>query len=186
MNNTNKKGFTLIELLVVIAILAVLMVAVALILNPAELIRQGRDSTRLSDLAAVHRAIGLWFADLQEVEFVTTTGQCTYDALSPFNGACVANASTTVSGSGWVPVDFTAMSTGAPLSRLPLDPVNNADYYYAFIGNDSQEYEINANMESIRYSHDAGTNPGDNDVESTDGGDNDDWYEVGNISALNL
>jgi prepilin-type N-terminal cleavage/methylation domain-containing protein len=38
----NTKAFTLIELLVVIAILAVLAVAVTLILNPAELIRQGR------------------------------------------------------------------------------------------------------------------------------------------------
>ena len=63
----NRKGFTLIELLVVIAILAVLAVAVTLILNPAELVRQGRDSTRLSDIGTVHRAIGLYFADQQEL-----------------------------------------------------------------------------------------------------------------------
>ncbi len=50
-----EKAFTLIELLVVIAILAVLAVAVTLILNPAELIRQGRDSIRLSDLATINK-----------------------------------------------------------------------------------------------------------------------------------
>jgi len=59
----NTKAFTLIELLVVIAILAVLAVAVTLILNPAELIRQGRDSTRLSDLATINKALGLYQTD---------------------------------------------------------------------------------------------------------------------------
>ena len=58
-----EKAFTLIELLVVIAILAVLAVAVTLILNPAELIRQGRDSIRLSDLATINKALGLYQTD---------------------------------------------------------------------------------------------------------------------------
>ena len=49
-----KKGFTLIELLIVIAILAVLGVTVTLVLNPAELLRQGRDSTRISDLSSIN------------------------------------------------------------------------------------------------------------------------------------
>ncbi len=53
------RGFTLIELLVVIAVLATLAVAVVLVLNPAELIKEGRDTTRISDLAALNNAIGL-------------------------------------------------------------------------------------------------------------------------------
>src|SRR6056297_1976317 len=55
MNLDNNQAFTLIELLVVIAILSVLAVAVTLILNPAELMRQARDSTRLSDLATINK-----------------------------------------------------------------------------------------------------------------------------------
>src|SRR3989338_2108717 len=49
----NSKGFTLIELLVVIAIIAVLAVAVILTLNPAELLKQARDSTRVSDMSTL-------------------------------------------------------------------------------------------------------------------------------------
>ncbi|HMB17540.1 MAG TPA: type II secretion system protein [Candidatus Paceibacterota bacterium] len=177
------KGFTLIELLVVIAILAVLAVAVTLILNPAQLVRQGRDSTRMSDLAAVHRAIGLYLADRQEVTFSDVTN-CTAGGTAPTSGSCTEIATTTVDSNGWVPIDFTAMSTGAPLSRLPLDPVNSTDHFYVFDSNEDEEYELNAAMESNRYSS---SGPADNDdVESTDGGDNDDWYEIGNDSDLNL
>ncbi|MDP1706581.1 MAG: prepilin-type N-terminal cleavage/methylation domain-containing protein, partial [bacterium] len=51
------KGFTLIELLVVIAILAILSVAVVLIIYPADIIRQSRDSNRLTDLANLSKAV---------------------------------------------------------------------------------------------------------------------------------
>ena len=183
----NRKGFTLIELLVVIAILAVLAVAVTLILNPAELVRQGRDSTRLSDIGTVHRAIGLYFADQQELTFTAST-TCTAASTTycPTTGitACSStyvNASTTVDAGGWVNIDFTGMTTGAPLARLPIDPVNKAPNFYVFASQTNETYEIDANMESTRYA-----NEGGDDVESTDGGDNDDWYEVGNDSELNL
>ena len=48
MNSTRKLGFTLVELLIVIAILAVLAVAVVLVINPVQLVKAARDSTRLS------------------------------------------------------------------------------------------------------------------------------------------
>jgi prepilin-type N-terminal cleavage/methylation domain-containing protein len=176
----NRKGFTLIELLVVIAILAVLAVAVTLILNPAELVRQGRDSTRLSDIGTVHRAIGLYFADQQEITF-SAEGFCTSGTSASTTQGCTENATTTVDGNGWVPIDFTGMTTGSPLARLPLDPVNNSANFYVFVSDINEMYELNANMESTRYG-----NGGGDDVESTDGGDADTWYEVGNDSELNL
>ena len=58
MKNNKKKGFTLIEFLVVIAIIAILAVVVVLTLNPAELLRQARDSNRVSDFATFKSAIG--------------------------------------------------------------------------------------------------------------------------------
>ncbi len=63
-NLKNQKGFTLIELLVVIAIIAILAVVVILTLNPAELLRQSRDSNRVSDFATLKSAIGLYSEDV--------------------------------------------------------------------------------------------------------------------------
>ena len=56
-------GFTLIELLVVIAIIAILAVVVVLTLNPAQLLAQSRDSNRISDMATLKSAIGLYITD---------------------------------------------------------------------------------------------------------------------------
>src|ERR1019366_5657121 len=58
-----RKAFTLIELLIVIAIIAILAVVVILVLNPAQLLAQSRDSARLSDLANLTNALGLYKLD---------------------------------------------------------------------------------------------------------------------------
>src|SRR4030042_7056793 len=56
-------GFTLIELVLVIGILAILAVVVVVVLNPAEWLRQSRDSNRLSDLQTINSALGYYLAD---------------------------------------------------------------------------------------------------------------------------
>jgi prepilin-type N-terminal cleavage/methylation domain-containing protein len=63
MYASSRKAFTLIELLVVIAIIAILAVVVVLTLNPAELLRQSRDSNRLFDLATIINAINIYNTD---------------------------------------------------------------------------------------------------------------------------
>ena len=55
-------AFTLIELLVVIAIIAILSIVVVTTLNPVQLLMQGRDSNRLSDLATMNTALGIYLA----------------------------------------------------------------------------------------------------------------------------
>ena len=177
-NLKSKKGFTLVELLVVIAILAVLAVAVVVVLNPAELLKQARDSTRISDLAAINSAIALYFADVAPSSF-NSSSTCTVSACTfPGGGSTPERVSTTVvTGSGWVKIDFTAISSGSPLARLPIDPVNNATLYYAFkVSSTVGAYEINAKMESIKY---ATTSASEVVSSSKDGGDTAGWYEVG-------
>jgi len=164
-SKNKEKAFTLIELLVVIAILAVLAVAVTLILNPAELIRQGRDSTRLSDLATIEKAIGLYQVDqpgawlgtssIAYISLPDSNPDCSsYNLLSLPDGwsyHCVPSASSTaVDGTGWIPINLTQISFSSPLSKYPIDPVNSATsslYYTYYAGS----YELTANVESIRY-----------------------------------
>lgn len=179
-----KRGFTLVELLVVIAILSVLATAVIVVLNPAELIKQARDSTRISDLAALNSAIALYLADISSPGW-SSVFRCTASISTyPLSSSCTTvSTSTVVTGSGWIPVTFTDISNGSPLSVLPLDPVNSTTYAYAYSHTASSTYELDANMESTKYS--AG---GNSDVESNDkdGGNNSGWYEIGNDPGLDL
>ena len=58
-----KSAFTLIELLIVIAIVAILAVVVVLTLNPAQMLAQGRDSNRISDMSTLNTAVNLYTTD---------------------------------------------------------------------------------------------------------------------------
>ena len=182
---STQKGFTLIELLIVIAVLAVLSTAVVLVLNPAEILKQGRDSTRLSDLDTINRAIALYLSDVSTTTWVTTD-YCTGVGTSlPGGGTCTSNAVTAVNGTGWIPVNLTAISVGSPLSRLPLDPVNDSastacagtltGCFYAYEADATMgNYKLYTNLESQKYAT----------KESADGGTVADWYETGRTLSL--
>lgn len=192
----SKQGFTLIELLVVIAIVAILSVVVILTLNPAELLKQSRDSNRVSDGATLKSSLALYLADGGTALATSSLyGTCYMTAASTISpGPCnvffttglavsSTNAARTIAGSGWVPVNFSAISSGAPFSMLPIDPVNNASYYYAYAATSTnlvwKIYMLN--MESGKYRA-----SGTSDVVSTDGGTQNSSFEVGTASALVL
>ncbi len=180
-------GFTLIELLVVIAIIAILMVAVVITLNPSELLKQSRDSNRLSDMSTLKTAIALYQADVTMTTPLGTAGTC-YNSFG-INASCTStiptgeflsvlaiNASTSrvVDGSGWIPVDFNLISSGAPISQLPIDPINSASYFYGFEASGTSMFKLTMKTESAKFSA-----SGTADVESTDGGSFNDTYETG-------
>jgi len=194
-----RKGFTLIELLVTIVIISVLFVVVTLTLNPAELLKQARDSNRVSDLGTLKTALSLYLTDVSSPNlasssagyaacYLSTTSNngTTTDKCGVFSGAFAPNMSSTaatyknIDSTGWVPVNLKQFSAGTPFSALPTDPLkNNTNYYYAYAACSNGTFEIDAFMESKKYNA-----SGTNDVVSTDGGSSNLIYEVGNSLAL--
>ncbi|MBU6141765.1 prepilin-type N-terminal cleavage/methylation domain-containing protein [Patescibacteria group bacterium] len=184
------KGFTLLELIIVIGIIAILGTVSVLVLNPAQLFAQARDTTRISDLASVSSAIGLYLSSVSSPNLGASSFTCGTNFGSSYSGATGkfltavgaeahgGVASTT--GTGWVAVDFTQITGGSPLSVLPKDPTNSATYNYQYSCNSTnQTYELDAKMESTRYSQ-----GGSDDKESTDGGDVANEYETGSSLTL--
>lgn len=165
----NKKGFTLIELLITIGILAILATLVVLVLNPAELFRQARDSQRLGDLATLQRAISYYMSTATNPTiaaagpFATTGTACGFGT-----SACTATTRNiyAVDNTGWVPISLNLSQGGAPIARLPQDPSQDAttpnSYFYSFKGDTTTlVYEINARLESSKYKVQMGTDGGD-------------------------
>jgi prepilin-type N-terminal cleavage/methylation domain-containing protein len=85
-------------------------------------------------------------------------------------------------GTGWIPVNFETLTSGSPISNLPLDPVNTITdvaavastdlvYRYACRAN-NLTFEINAQLESEAYTV-------SDDKRTKDGGNNDNYYETG-------
>lgn len=169
-----KKGFTLIELLIVIGILAILATVVVLVLNPAQLLAQARDSQRISDLSSVKSAIALYLSTATSAA-VAATARSSNSAIVVATCGTTGAASSSVDGTGWVAINLTQTSGGSALSALPNDPTNSATYQYIYMGNvTAYTFELDGNLESTKY---AG-------LEGTDGGDTALAYEVGTSLTL--
>lgn len=185
------RGFTLIELLLVIGILSILATVAVLVVNPAEYLRQSRDVRRAADLDTISKGVNLFVVQrpsvtelgLSTTVYISapdTSSTCANLGLqalpSPWQYHCVTSADLRkVDGTGWLPIDFASIPTGAPFSALPVDPVNTvADArYYTFTAS-GLKYELFSVMESEKY-----ILGGPNDKLSSDGGDDFTRYETG-------
>ncbi|MBI2450990.1 MAG: type II secretion system protein [Parcubacteria group bacterium] len=110
-----------------------------------------------------------------------TGGGKTYETTA---WATSGSASSVVDGTGWLPVRFSDITGGSPISNLPRDPApvinslgegptNNHFYSYVCDAVDTT-FELGANLESSAFS-----NGGADDKEKNDGGNNDLIFEKG-------
>lgn len=116
----------------------------------------------------------------------------TDSTLDGGTGSVPAAYSTTtpslIDSTGWIPVNFETLTSGSPISNLPLDPVNTISslsavastdlvYRYACRAN-NLTFEMNAQLESDAYTV-------TDNKRTSDGGNNDNYYEVGtNLKIL--
>lgn len=163
----NKEGFTLVELIVVISIIAILAVVVAIIINPFEIMRRGRDADRLAHLSQLQQAIAV---AVQESTATAVETLCVPPATAPCSGTSHTlplSATRSNLGTGWVKVDLSSQQTVA-FATLPIDPTNSLPFHYAYCS-DGDEWEIATVLESQRESPKM----------ASDGGNDDNTYEVG-------
>lgn len=193
-------------------------------LNPAQILAETRDTQRFSDLNTLQSAITLYLTVATSPDLGSDTGgvfNCREQtapgnfgaslaaAPSPFGTtmdfpAILKAAVRSVDGSGWVPVNLADPSlSGPPIASLPLDPTNvigagglpGTGFYYAYTCNqDKKTFELNANLESSKYTGATSANKENSDggLFATDGAGARSAafanlvYEVGNDPVLDL
>jgi hypothetical protein len=134
----------------------------------------------MSDLDSVRSAISLYLATAASPTLTAGPfAQGTTATCLSLSGTCTARDVYTVNTptTSWVAVDLSAASGGSPLSVLPRDPSNNATYHYAYhASSTAMTFELNAVLESTRYSPKM----------TTDGGNSNTAYEIGTDPGLDL
>ncbi len=186
-------GFSLVELLVSLGIITTLTSISLTVINPVELMRQARDTKRIEEFGSLHSALLLTWGEFPETPLGTVqtvylslpdaSSTCgSYAGLLPSlpNGwsyKCVpSTALRNVNGTGWIPVDFTTVSASlntAPLTTLPIDPLNTHLSYYRFVVSSENKYELDTPLESVKI-----------DLDQKDGGSDDTLYEVGSSLSI--
>jgi prepilin-type N-terminal cleavage/methylation domain-containing protein len=118
----SKLGFTLLELLVVISIIGLLASVVSVSLNSSR--ANARDVRRIADIRQMQLALELYFDSNNN--YPGEAGWC-----DSSKGVTATNCSGFVSNS-WPSGGIIAVEQQGFMSKLPIDPINSADYYYGY------------------------------------------------------
>lgn len=169
------RGFTLVELLVVISIVAILAAVVMLIINPIELMKRSRDAARLTDMANLQQAINV---AAQEATNSASNVLCKGDPDGGCSGDTTQAGARKSDGTGWIKVNL-GSSKSVSIPTLPVDPINTGSNIYKYATNGTTgvaatAWEINAVLESEQQK----------EKMKTDGGANDNAYEVGSDLSI--
>lgn len=115
------KGFTLIELLIVVSILTTLVILSLMTLTNAQ--KKARDTRRKNDLRKIQIALETYFNDLKS--YPPDVAWCDSSKGVTANG-CVGYV-----GNSW-PVGGLSVLAPNYINALPVDPLNNAQYFYYY------------------------------------------------------
>jgi type II secretory pathway pseudopilin PulG len=178
IRKNSRLGFTLVELLTIVGIVSLLAVVIVLILNPAKLISQGQDGSRISGVGTLDKAISLYYSDaltnpntlymgsssivyisIPDPTATTTAGtNCAGLGIASSSITYHCAASSTylkTNGTGWIPINLNNYSGGNIIPSLPVDPINTttSGEYYIYVTNGSS-YELMANPASPKDASD--------------------------------
>jgi len=149
-------GITLTELVAVVGILVVLILAVLIIVNPAEILARGRDERRLTDMTILDRAVNEYKIDAKSFPDLADTTRLSTSLPLGNSGPLVDPTD------GWIDVNLSQY-----LTKIPIDPINDDTYRYSY-RHTQYSYELNAVLEYyVEYMVD-------------DNGDDNSVYELGN------
>jgi len=196
-----KKGFTLVEVLMAVAVVSILAIVTVVIINPAELFRQGRDANRVTDLGTLNKAVSLYYSDAMNnpnTLFMGTSSVLYVSIPDPTASAPAGNQCTGLSlptpptgfiyhcaapstylktdGTGWLPINLNSYAAGSVISKLPVDPTNttSTNLYYTYETDGIGGFKIAAFFESAK----------DAPLMASDGGNDAELYEKGSNLAL--
>ncbi|MEE8131659.1 MAG: prepilin-type N-terminal cleavage/methylation domain-containing protein [Candidatus Paceibacterota bacterium] len=186
----NKKissGFTMLEILIVIGILSVITSVVVVVANPAELLRQGRDTGRIQDIRNLDKTITLGrivkpslnlgtttiiYLSLPDTDTDTLCDEYT-DLPSLEDGweyRCLADENNlyNIDGTGWLPIDFSSILGDVGFSHLPTDSKNSSaeGLYYTYSLNSVTNWSLSTVLESGKYLAKTAANDGGNATSS--------------------
>jgi hypothetical protein len=154
------------ELLTTVGIIIVLSAATVIILNPVSFIQESKDARRISDLNNLKIAVekykysGLGNLSLGSVNTLyisipdssTTCANLGLPAISGWSYKCAPTSTfKNVDGTGWIPIDFTRITSVGPfISDLPIDETNavSTSNFYAYAVDSNGGYILTALLES--------------------------------------
>ncbi len=160
----NKKGLTFIEILISMSIIMILFATFFYIWNTLDIFRTARDNKRINDLnlldsaiktiLAINPEINLGQENIIYTSLPDSSSTCgSYNLVkvfSPYSYRCQNSANyLRIDGNGWLPLDF-RLGQIIGVSVLPIDPLNNQDYFYAYQVKGNR-YKLTAKFESKKY-----------------------------------
>lgn len=188
-------GFTTVELLVAVTVLAILAILVVTVINPIDLLKQGKDSNRVASLNAVNNALRFLtenepgtFIGTSSVVYVSipsTVANCSNLGLPTLPSGWAYNCVTSenlrkIDGTGWIPVNFSSLPAGSPISELPVDSKNSTSTrnYFTYVASGSSW--------ELAFAPEAEKNKlgGANNLTTKDGGQKASLFEIGKDLSL--